>query len=87
MKEKIFKKFEQVQNRKEKKLGSGIGLALVKSLVEVHGGTIDVESKLGKGSTFIVNLPNKVDTEKDKYEILNYDSQSKNNLSIEFSDL
>lgn len=87
MKEKIFKKFEQVQNRKEKKLGSGIGLALVKSLVEVHGGTIDVESKLGKGSTFIVNLPNKVDTEKDEYEILNYDSQSKNNLSIEFSDL
>lgn len=87
MKKEIFKKFEQVQNRKEKKLGSGIGLALVKSLVELHGGNIEVESQLGKGSTFIVSLPNTIDKEGDKCRTLNYDSQSKNNLSIEFSDL
>jgi signal transduction histidine kinase/ligand-binding sensor domain-containing protein/CheY-like chemotaxis protein/AraC-like DNA-binding protein len=36
---------------------TGIGLSLTKSLVEIHGGTIAVESKLGKGSTFTVTIP------------------------------
>lgn len=88
MKEDIFKKFEQVQDRKEKKLGSGIGLALVKSLVEIHNGFIEVKSKLGEGSEFIIKIPNKVEYGKSKeIEICSYDSQSKGDLSIEFSDL
>lgn len=37
--------------------GTGIGLSLVKEFVELHGGTIDVESRVGQGSTFIVLLP------------------------------
>ncbi|MBK8011456.1 MAG: response regulator [Deltaproteobacteria bacterium] len=37
--------------------GTGIGLALTKRLVEIHGGTIRVESKLGFGSTFLVSMP------------------------------
>ena len=37
--------------------GTGIGLSLVKEFVELHGGTIDVESNVGQGSTFIVLLP------------------------------
>ncbi len=37
--------------------GIGLGLALTKMLVEAHGGSIDVESELGKGTTFTVNLP------------------------------
>ena len=37
--------------------GTGIGLNLVKTLVEMHSGSIDVESEKGKGSTFTVRLP------------------------------
>ena len=39
--------------------GSGIGLSLVKSLVEEHGGTIEVQSAPGQGATFVVRLPGK----------------------------
>ena len=45
------------QSRDRKSGGSGIGLAIVKQLVELQGGTIEVTSQLGKGSTFAVFLP------------------------------
>ncbi len=51
----IFEQFFQVENVRPK--GSGIGLALTKAFVELHGGRIDVESMEGKGSVFIVTLP------------------------------
>ena len=54
----IFEKFQQVGRSylKENK-GTGLGLFIVKSLVEMHRGNIYVESKLGKGSTFTLELP------------------------------
>lgn len=54
----IFDRFYQVQNDNQRNYeGTGIGLALVKELVEVLDGDISVTSQVGKGSTFIVKLP------------------------------
>ncbi len=50
-----FRRIEGAQRRSHE--GSGIGLALVHELVELHGGSIAVESKLGEGSAFKVHLP------------------------------
>ena len=55
---RIFEKFERVDNRDTRQAGgTGIGLFLVKHLVERHEGTIDVRSAVGKGTTFTVHLP------------------------------
>lgn len=53
----IFERFYQVQHPDDSKVGSGIGLHLVKEYVELHEGTIRVESQLGKGTAFIVRIP------------------------------
>ena len=57
----IFERFYRVDKvrTREKIGGSGLGLAICKSIAEAHGGHIDVESKLGEGSLFIVHLPQK----------------------------
>lgn len=55
---KIFDRFHRVDNRDTREVGgTGIGLYLVKHLVEAHGGEIHVESEVGKGSSFIFTLP------------------------------
>ena len=57
-KEKIFDEFEQASSTFSKKYGGvGLGLALSRKLVELHGGGITVESNLGEGSTFTFTLP------------------------------
>lgn len=53
----IFERFYQVQNWNENKVGSGIGLHLVKEYVQIHQGRIEVESTPGEGTTFTVYLP------------------------------
>ena len=57
----IFEKFQQLDfYRRRSYEGTGLGLALTKQLVELHGGTIEVESSVGKGSTFTVHLPSQI---------------------------
>jgi len=54
----VFERFRRVRATTSRSHeGSGIGLALVKDLIEVHGGSIQAESEFRKGSTFIVRLP------------------------------
>jgi two-component system phosphate regulon sensor histidine kinase PhoR len=55
---RLFEKFTQIRNRGGlEEVGSGLGLAIVKSIVEQHGGRVKVESKLGTGSIFTIEIP------------------------------
>ncbi len=55
---KIFNVFYRSQDSKVQSLGgAGLGLSLVTHFVKAHKGKIDLESELGKGSTFLLSLP------------------------------
>ncbi|CAC5345408.1 MULTISPECIES: PAS domain S-box protein [Planktothrix] len=55
---KLFQPFIQIDSALNRKYdGMGLGLALVKRLVELHGGTVELTSELGVGSCFAINLP------------------------------
>ena len=86
----IFNRFSQVDKSLSRNAeGSGIGLSLVKSIVEMHGGTIIVESKKGKGSTFKIELPFKtIETSNgiNLNKIINQDNKIEM-INIEFSDI
>ena len=56
--EVIFDEFQQADNSSTRTThGSGLGLAITRRLVQIHGGSIHVESELGKGSIFTIRLP------------------------------
>ena len=58
----VFEEFRQVGDSAKKHEGTGLGLALAKRFVELHGGTIRVESATGQGSTFTFSLPERATT-------------------------
>lgn len=87
----IFDRFRQVDELLVRRAeGSGIGLSLVKSLVELHGGKISVTSEFGKGTEFIIELPCvKSDRNDDSSQSDTSISQYINSevIEIEFSDI
>ena len=71
----IFEAFTREQNTTEGKIaGSGLGMSIVKKYVDLLGGTIDVESELGKGSTFTVTLKHRIADE--SYYVKNHAENS-----------
>ncbi len=85
----IFDRFRQGdKNLDRPNEGSGIGLSLVKSLVELHGGKIDVISEYEKGTEFIIEIPSKIVSEE---EIITKEKSGQYNnvekINIEFADI
>ncbi|NEZ99040.1 PAS domain S-box protein [Clostridium botulinum] len=86
--ENIFDRFVQVDKTlRRNKEGSGIGLYLVKSFVNMHEGTIDIQSEIGKGSEFIINIPVKLVKEDLEKENNMFYSPSKEYVDMEFADI
>ena len=53
----IFKRFYRSESTRQDNQGTGLGLAIATQLVNLHGGTISVESQEGKGARFSIKLP------------------------------
>ncbi|MEG0773971.1 ATP-binding protein [Clostridium sp.] len=86
----IFQRFRQADELHTRNHeGSGIGLALTKELVQMHGGNISVESEYGIGTSFIIEIPIKVIAENGKEKDMpNYMPQSHiEKINLEFSDI
>ncbi len=60
--ERIFRIFQSLKPRKETQQSAGIGLSLVKKIVERNGGTVWVESTVGQGSAFFFTIPGRVES-------------------------
>lgn len=56
--QKIFEPFFTTKKSDDSKSGTGLGLSVVYSIIERHGGRIEVSSEVGKGTTFMIKLPN-----------------------------
>jgi len=85
----IFQRFRKVdtcftRNRE----GSGIGLSITKALVELHDGTIKVESEYGKGSKFIVEIPaSTIDEFNESNLYSQFEDGIEQRIKVEFSDI
>ena len=86
--ELIFDRFGQANSILSRRCeGSGIGLSIVKSIVQMHGGKIEVFSEVGKGTEFVFNIPIKILEEENV--ILTCDNKDYHieKCNIEFSDI
>lgn len=54
---RIFERFYKVDQARQRDTGSGLGLAIVRKIIDLHQGTIEVQSEQGKGTQFLVTLP------------------------------
>jgi signal transduction histidine kinase len=86
----LFQRFKQVDpllSRSHE--GSGIGLSIVKALVELHEGSIEVRSSYGVGTEFIITLPAKLIADTKENDVVSELTNQSNvqNISIEFSDI
>ena len=78
---KIFEAFTREKNTTKSKIaGTGLGMSIVKNYVDLLGGTIDVESELGKGSTFTVTLKHRIADE--SYYVKKYIEESETGSEI-----
>ena len=83
----IFEEFGQVDKTLSRKAeGSGIGLSVVKNLIQLHGGNISVKSQENQGTKFIITIPIK-NTVKDSYQEDKRIYNTEEKISIEFSDI
>jgi len=62
----LFQKFYRVQASEGKVSGTGLGLSICKQIVNGHGGSIEVKSRLGKGTRFTIHIPHRIRKEKIK---------------------
>ncbi len=88
--DEVFERFRQIENTLTRThQGSGIGLSLVKALVEMHGGSISVKSEYGKGSEFIIQLPAVLVDGKDAASIKDVNNKHSyiERINIEFSEI
>jgi PAS domain S-box-containing protein len=84
----IFERFRQVNKSLTRNHeGSGIGLSLVKSLVEMHNGKISVNSERGIGSEFTIDLPANLVAQDDVNIKSNYEQSRIERVNLEFSDI
>ena len=60
---KVFERFYRVARPEKQITGTGLGLSIVRRIIDAHSGRIDVQSKVGEGTTFVIYLPVKIQQE------------------------
>ena len=87
----IFERYKQVESRLRKRSeGSGIGLSIVKDLINIQGGIIEVKSEVGVGSEFTIKLPVSILSNEEYLNKVDYNEVSNGmvtRMNIEFSDI